>query len=165
MIHICRLSGKTKFQSSQNLCNNYFSANLYPLFFSDFCNISYELVHIIYVHVQQKYDSVTKVIDIKNGYGFLGSLSLNVKRFKGLLHQFNKHFKYKFGTEKGGRPARLPSTHSVLAMVLTFYTDPISHKRCCELFGIPRSTQSSIFRGLGLGFALARLGVATGFAD
>ncbi|KAI8893275.1 hypothetical protein BC833DRAFT_636851 [Globomyces pollinis-pini] len=41
-------------------------------------------------------------------------------------------------------------------MVLTFYVDPISHKRCCELFGIPRSTQSRIFRRaeIALGRAL-----------
>ncbi|KAJ2990585.1 hypothetical protein HDV02_004274 [Globomyces sp. JEL0801] len=76
--------------------------------------------------------------------GFLGSIGLN------------SYFKYKFHTEKGGRPARLPVTHTVLAMVLTFYVDPISHKRCCELFGIPRSTQSRIFRRaeIALGRAL-----------
>ncbi|KAI8893633.1 hypothetical protein BC833DRAFT_635976 [Globomyces pollinis-pini] len=88
--------------------------------------------------------------------GFLGSIGLNVCGFKLLLLKFNSYFKYKFHTEKGGRPARLPVTHTVLAMVLTFYVDPISHKRCCELFGIPRSTQSRIFRRaeIALGRAL-----------
>jgi hypothetical protein len=76
----------------------------------------------------------------------LASISLHMAGFQTLLVQFERFYEIRSGPRLPGRPARTPTKHAVLAMMLTFYCDTISQKRLVELFGMPRSTQSRVMR-------------------
>ena len=72
-------------------------------------------------------------------------VSLNRNGFERLLSEFRKHFSWKSGTEKGGRPPRCPDKHCALALVLHSYCSEAGQKTWCEFFGIVPSTLSRLY--------------------
>ncbi|RHY77236.1 hypothetical protein DYB34_011527 [Aphanomyces astaci] len=60
-----------------------------------------------------------------------------------LLRVFTKHYTWKSGKGKSGRPAKLTYKHQALALVFHFYTAACESNTLCEMFGIPPSTFSS----------------------
>jgi hypothetical protein len=75
---------------------------------------------------------------------FINLTSLNRKAFDELLILFAPHYdaigKWKPGGS--GRPRKLIEPHSVLGMLLSFYTDSCGLKTLCLNFGVPPSTAS-----------------------
>ena len=69
-------------------------------------------------------------------------ISLTRASFEHLLSEFRKHFTWKYGITKGGRPPRVVDKHCALALLLHTYNSPAEHKTWCEMFGIVPSTLS-----------------------
>jgi hypothetical protein len=70
--------------------------------------------------------------------------SLNRESFDRLLSDFVPHLlrARKWRVKKRGRPPALLDAHAVLGMLLSFYTDSMTLKSLCLLFGIPPATAS-----------------------
>ncbi|KAF0768492.1 hypothetical protein AaE_002778 [Aphanomyces astaci] len=74
---------------------------------------------------------------------FIATVSIPPDAFHILLQEFSKHYQWKSGFGKPGRPPKLSCKHQALALVLHFYTAATEQKTLCEIFGIPPSTFSS----------------------
>ena len=64
-------------------------------------------------------------------------VSVNRNGFERLLSEFRKHFSWKSGTEKGGRPPRCPDKHCALALVLHSYCSEAGQKTDTDQWAIP----------------------------
>jgi hypothetical protein len=86
---------------------------------------------------------------------FISSFGLNRAGFSSLLTEFEKHYRVKYGTVKGGRPTRV-SNCQALGMVLQFYAAPMELKTLSLLHGVPLTTASRTLQKaeVALSFAL-----------
>ena len=57
-----------------------------------------------------------------------------------MLKEFSKHFHFKSGCGRKGRPPKVKDKHCVLGLLLHTYCSPADGKTWCELFGLPPAT-------------------------
>jgi hypothetical protein len=77
---------------------------------------------------------------------FINVVSIPPADFDDLLYHFNRHYIVKSGPGKRGRPPRVVAKHSVLALLMHFYTHATEHKTLCELFAVAPSTFSRVLK-------------------
>ena len=77
---------------------------------------------------------------------FLNTTSLTREAFEKLLIEFRKFDPYNVNRSKGGRLPTLPYSHDRLGLILIFYTDSMTNKSLCLLFGIVPSSLSRFLR-------------------
>ncbi len=71
-------------------------------------------------------------------------ISLNREAFNVLLDEFKLHYHFRSGPGKKGRPRRVRDYHTVLAIILHYYTSTMEYKSLCEMFGVTMSTLARI---------------------
>ena len=77
---------------------------------------------------------------------FVTTISLDPDTFDNLATQFAKYYIVRSGFGKRGRPPKLASKRTVLALLLHFYTAAVDPKVLCELFGVHTSTFSRVLK-------------------
>lgn len=77
---------------------------------------------------------------------FLAMVSVPPETFDVLLVYFDKHYIVKSGSGRCGRPPQIPHKHTVLVMLLHFYTNTVDQKTLADLFAISPGTVSRVLR-------------------
>ena len=72
----------------------------------------------------------------------ISALSLNRYGFSKLLTVFSKFYTVLSGPGRKGRTPKLVDKSMILGMILTWYSDTLSYKSICRLFGMPPATVS-----------------------
>jgi hypothetical protein len=86
---------------------------------------------------------------------FIVLVSLPPGPFDYLLSRFSRHYVVQSGAGRRGRPPRVHAKHCVLAMLLSFYTNPCEYAILGELFSVHPTTVSRMLRRAEAALALA----------